>query len=111
MDCSHCAENSTLASASKLPNTRNLKCILLKRAADLQSDDGDGRKKVALNTLGEKSDHMVADVGMNIESDAEDRPQNTTQNLASKKDKEKGKHCKRKAPPSASPGRVSTRAE
>ena len=54
---------------------------------------------------------MAVDVGMNIESDAEERPQSTTQNLATEKDKAKGKQLKRKAPPSASAGRVSTRAE
>ena len=76
MDCSHCAKNSTLASAFKLSNSRKLKSTLLKRAANLPSDDGDGRKKVALNTLGEKNEHMAGDVGLNIESDAEERPQN-----------------------------------
>ena len=91
MDCCHCAENSILPSVSKLPNTRNLKCTLLKRAADLQAHDGDSRKKIALNTSGEKSDPMAVDVGMNIESDAEERPQSTTQNLATEKDKVKGK--------------------
>lgn len=110
MDCFHCAENSTVASASELPNSPKLRSALLKRAADLPSDDGDGRKKVALNTLGEKSEH----IGHNIESDAKERPQSRAQNLATEKDKGKGKHPKRKArdPPASAPaGRVSTRAE
>ena len=58
----------------------------------MASNDGDGRKKVALNTLGEKSEHMARDVGLNIELDAKERPQNMAQNLASEKDKGKRKH-------------------
>ena len=111
VDCSNCADNSTQLTASELPNTRNLKCTLQKKAVDVQSDDGDGRKKVALSTLGKKSVHMAGDVGLNTESNADERPQSAAQNLAAEKDKEKRKSQKQKAAPSAPAGRVSTRAE
>lgn len=86
---------------------------MLKRPGDLPFDHEDGRKKVAVNTLGENDIHVADDLGSNLESDSEEllcRALNPT----IEKGKGKGKNSKRKAreqPPCSATGRVATRAD
>jgi hypothetical protein len=86
----------------------------LKRPVDLPEDDGDGRKKVAVSTLGERRPHMAIELDTTVESGVQDTTEGKYLNSASPKGKAKAKSGKRKsreALPCTPAGRVHTRSD
>jgi len=92
-----------------------LRCTLLKRHANLLEDDGDSRKKIALNALGEKNVDVAGFLDPRVESNGEETIECRVLNFATKKGKAKAKDLKRKTRsselPYMDPDRVSTRVD
>lgn len=113
--CSLCAEAEKRLSDSHLTGMAKLRCTLLKRPADLPEDDGDGRKKVALNALGEKTADVASFLDPLVESNGEEKTECGAVVVAIDKGKAKAKVPKRKLrssePPNTGPGRVATRGD
>lgn len=114
MSYSLLAENPELCNEPELTEVPKRRCPLLKRSADLPEDDGDGRKTVALSTLGEKRVDMAVELDPNITSDGINTTNGLASNSATEKGNTKAKTSKRKSreqPLCMSMSRVSTRAD
>jgi len=84
----------------------------LKRAVDLPFDNGEGRKKLVLTSIGEENAIMLGDKAPTVESDWKARPQSRSLKLAHGKGKGKAKNTIAEASeqlPSLSENKVSTR--